>query len=902
MFMRGATVALIVALSLLLGCGEDPPASTSDDTGAAADTSKLADVPIGPDISVVPPTLKLGTQLLGATIQRSIAVFNTGTADLIVTGIELSAESALTTITFDPTGPFTVEPKDKRVVQLTVTASIGLSDNSPAATLRVSTNIAGQPTVSVPIFLLIQGPELAVSPAQSIDFGLTAKGITVPRAVTVTNVGGGQLTISRVELVDDSGGEFALVDGGFLPASATRTAHPLASGQAGTFTVTFTPHSLGGAAFGELRIFSDDVAKPGWSISLAGARMDTDKCAIELMFAPLHLGYVGWGQSTAIDVQIRNVGAGVCNFKQLVVGPCGVSVTQGQPAAFTCATFGATPFSASGASASLFALTPGQVGTVTVKFDAPTDVPFDVDPNKTLPFAAFLALQFVDQSSGEAVWYAKDPTDKMAIGNYKPNLTATVGKNGVAVLPAALDLGLVTAGCASKVQQVQAYSTGNIPAFITKAELVGCGKDFGKVAWPTIPNSGLEITTSGPQVFHVRYTPQKPGAQQCKLVVTTGVAGVCVDAQGTQVGGSCAVTADCTKGVLCAGDHFTVPLSGAATTVTAVTDEFVLQGGKAVDLLLVVDDSGSMKEAQKNLAEGVKALLNSAAKWGASYHIGVTTTDMKFDVGRLQDISGVRILTASSTPTAAAGLAELVKLGTNGSANEQGLEAAKRAFSLPHVFDTCDSKCVSCVTDKDCPNNMLCVADALGNKACGNNNRGFLRKDAELRVLFVSDEEDSSPAAVSYYTQSLRALKGPHKAGAVQAHAVVGLGTTPQLPGCSAQKGNRYLTVAKQTGGLAADVCAANLGPSLAAIGDQMFGPAHRLPLSMQAQPSTIGVAVDSNPCAGPSSTSWTYDEGSNSVVLVPATGGGTCLAASAGTPGKPVKVQVQYAVVCNAP
>ena len=47
-----------------------------------------------------------------------------------------------------------------------------------------------------------------------------------------------------------------------------------------------------------------------------------------------------------------------------------------------------------------------------------------------------------------------------------------------------------------------------------------------------------------------------------------------------------------------------------------------------------------------------------------------------------------------------------------------------------------------------------------GQKVCGGYNMGFLRKDATLEIVFVSDEEDQSPADLSFYINFFKNIKG----------------------------------------------------------------------------------------------------------------------------------------------
>ena len=854
-------------------------------------------------ISVIPGSLDFGSMQVGATASKQFKIFSEGLADLEVTKIELSPLSTLKTVTIDLPGPHTLKPSDSQIIKVDLTASMALANNGSAvAALVLHTNDPVHKLVNVPLFAKTESGKLQISPPDNVDFAIAAKGVSVERKVTLSNVGTSAIKVSKVELVEDSNGEFTLDPKGYGPAMANPTEQELIVSKPQELLFTFKPATTSGLATGKFIVHSDDPDKKAWTVTLSGTRAEGATCAIQVIPAVVNMGLISFGKSTTAKVQLRNIGTGYCEFSQAVIRPCpagGFGPLQLPP---TCALIGSTEFSTFAPSTKLFHLGPGEIGTMPVKFDAPNDAGFFADPKAIQSYYGYIAFEFTDPVTGDKKWYPKDPTDKPNISKYTPNILAKVGQSGVAVLPDSVDFGLVTVGCKSNVKYIRIYNTGNIPAYVTHVELQGCGLEVAKYKWPGIPKSGLEVTTSGPQELGLQYAPQNVGKDECQAVITTGVEGKCVDAIGNQVGGDCKVTADCTQGVLCKGQVFTVPLKGEGTLLDEYTDEFDLSAGKKVDVLFVIDNSGSMGDEQNNLATNFKSFVQIANLWQNNYHLGVTTTDMKSDVGRLREKSGLRILTNKSIPSAASTFPDLAKLGTNGSADEQGLEAAKRALDVPNKYDSCDSKCITCKTDKDCPDKMLCVADGEGVKACGGHNRGFLRKQAGLEVVFVSDEEDSSPAAVSFYVNFLKSIKGFANKGLMHAHAIVG--TTQSSGsgggGCGAQKGNRYLTVAKETGGKAASICDPSFAKTLQDIGNVAFGLSHQFFLTMNAQPNTIQVWVDGKACTGPDKAkTWYFDDQSNSVVLVDAADGGTCLPAKI-DPAKGGKIKIYYKTLCH--
>jgi hypothetical protein len=182
--------------------------------------------------------------------------------------------------------------------------------------------------------------------------------------------------------------------------------------------------------------------------------------------------------------------------------------------------------------------------------------------------------------------------------------------------------------------------------------------------------------------------------------------------------------------------------SGAVTNCQVVT----LVPSKT-DILFVVDDSGSMRPVQANLAQNFDAFIErlSQSAVQSDFQIGITTTSVDWPIaaanaaftvkttyddgtpypaGALVAASGKAKILPSSSPTLVEDFRANVNVGTLGAAKEQGLRAAQLA-----------------VTDR--------IVDGK--------NAGFLRQGARLAVIIVTDEDDcsdpASPPAVVYPTR-----------------------------------------------------------------------------------------------------------------------------------------------------
>jgi hypothetical protein len=180
------------------------------------------------------------------------------------------------------------------------------------------------------------------------------------------------------------------------------------------------------------------------------------------------------------------------------------------------------------------------------------------------------------------------------------------------------------------------------------------------------------------------------------------------------------------------------------------------------DILFVVDNSGSMADEQENLARNFDAFIQEIAGPG-DYQIGVVSTDqinamekeglaistfapsspfnlLDFNIGSCTASTiprgcfrgpnaATRLINSNVIVDANAQIEafqENVRVGSCGAGEETGLEAMKVAL------------------------------EATGPGEC---NEGFLRGEANLVVIIVSDEEDAGDVPVDQYVQDLGAIK-----------------------------------------------------------------------------------------------------------------------------------------------
>jgi predicted small lipoprotein YifL len=144
---------------------------------------------------------------------------------------------------------------------------------------------------------------------------------------------------------------------------------------------------------------------------------------------------------------------------------------------------------------------------------------------------------------------------------------------------------------------------------------------------------------------------------------------------------------------------------------------------RPIDVLFVIDDSCSMENDQRALAENFQAFFGAFQANQVDFHLGVVTTDMDDPrrAGRL-----VAPYLTPATPDLDARFAAMVRPGILGSSIERGLLAAWSALDEP---------------------------------LASNENKGFLRADADLALVFLGDEDDQSNLDITFFGNWLENLK-----------------------------------------------------------------------------------------------------------------------------------------------
>ncbi len=160
---------------------------------------------------------------------------------------------------------------------------------------------------------------------------------------------------------------------------------------------------------------------------------------------------------------------------------------------------------------------------------------------------------------------------------------------------------------------------------------------------------------------------------------------------------------------------------------------------RKVDILWVVDNSGSMRDEQEALAYNFETFINNFITMDVDFRMAITTTDARNGyrgkiVGSHEKLNSE--FAKANESDFISHFKKKIMVGTRGSGHEKGLETSR----------------------------ALLEKDSLSSE-------NFLRKDAYLAIVYVSDEEDQSQGDVSDYVKTFKGLKANE--GLVKVYSIV---------------------------------------------------------------------------------------------------------------------------------
>ncbi len=675
-------------------------------------------------------------------------------------------------------------------------------------------------------------PRLDIEP-RTADFGAVAVGDTGTVVLAARNSGVGDLVITSVDLLTAHGDQL----------SAEDVTLPVVIHERGvaTLTLRYAPAHALGALESTLRVRSNDPVSSDVLVPIEGS---SDGPAIELLPQVANFGVLDPGDSRTLDVVVRSVGTVAADVGAVTVvgqafafdlaapptgpllpgesllftvrataapadadagGAAGRVVASAAglddvtlPMSFLSGTTGCQP-RAPAPNAALGSIKIGQGATGSVVVQNIGDAPcvlddagrapgfaFDpgfsfsavnartIDPGRSAPISfAYHAAEEGQRSAFASVTYAGTPGPLLVSATARGVTGTLVGE------PALLSIGPVVEGCTAADRTATFVNAGSDTVVVNDIVLDDPAAPFA-LGVGHLPAS---VVAGGSVSVGVSSFAAAPGVYDAAVQAVTDIVEAAVRVELT---------------VVPQGED--------------ITEHFTAADVQAVDVLFVVDNSGSMADDQDRLAQNFDTFIDSAFAGSVDFHIAVTTTDVINGTGGPE----VGPFLTRNSHNVSATFADQARVGVDGAGIELGLEAMRRALS-----DFADT-----------------------------DNAGFLRGNAALSVVIVSDEDDnggdeslagfdaSLVRPVDSYIELLGGLKGGNLDNTPVLVSVV---VTPAFS-------PRYEAVASAFAGVVLNIQDDAWGTQLSQVGQATFGLQRRFRVGADPDPSTVTVTVNGAP------------------------------------------------------
>lgn len=271
-----------------------------------------------------------------------------------------------------------------------------------------------------------------------------------------------------------------------------------------------------------------------------------------------------------------------------------------------------------------------------------------------------------------------------------------------------------------------------------------------------------------------------------------------------------------------------------------------------VDILWVVDNSGSMLTKQQNLSAGFASFASVFQTKGFDFRMAVVTSDIR------------------SNPTGQAGVFQA-----------QAFNAATYTIVTPTTPDMADHFKAN-VEVGDTGNANATILDAinlsLSPTLLAGSNTGFLRADAHLAVIVLSDADDNdSTASVTDVTTFLSNLKPDRfdvitrtykKNFTVSAVVVDTSNTSNAACPMPFEDGVKFKQLVTATNGSLASICEADFSAGLNQISQRIAEAITEIPLARVPNTSTIRITFNGVVVPNDATNGWTYSSTGNKVVF----------------------------------
>jgi hypothetical protein len=481
-----------------------------------------------------------------------------------------------------------------------------------------------------------------------------------------------------------------------------------------TVDVTYTPQTES-FDLAKVIIQNNSTATPSHETDVSGSGRDLPPCVFDLSPENLRFGVVApGGQRTLTAYVVNQSETHECIVSNLRLGD------DTHPA---------------------FSMEPVESAIIPPK-------PANADPDEMtsdhrFPIHVTFAPTEIGAYSGSVEFYISDPANPVQ----SISLSGLGQKPCLDIDPQEVDFGAAPPDCAGREVFISVANTCASPLTI---ESVSIDNDaFPQFIRRTVPKLPRELKPGDRMEFSAYFRPDGTGEFKghVEILVTQEENGNLVDS------------------------FYPVPMRGEGKHDAIQTDSYTQKDRPKVDVLWVIDNSGSMGWAQNLLATQIPTFMSFAIEQNVDFHIGVTTTGVAYrtgsgcpggfngnEDGRLfphPSLGRPRILKSTMPRDQLMSVfAQNVMVGTcHGS--EAVYEAARRALSDPWIN----------------------TPEADGG------NQGFLRRDASLSIIGLTDENDvdslwegnaSADKSVTRYVDFFRSLKPSRMKDSIKVHMISG--------------------------------------------------------------------------------------------------------------------------------
>lgn len=455
------------------------------------------------------------------------------------------------------------------------------------------------------------------------------------------------------------------------------------------------------------------------------------------------------------------------------------------------------------------------------------------------------------------------------------DLEGSGGLGDLLATPTLVDFGNIRLGCEARSQTVNITNVGSTRAGISQFELRSAEAEgvFSlrrlPGGLPPNPGSTRPIDAGQTLTFVVDFVPERAGPAVADLLI--------------RLSGR--------------PETYAIPIRGEASDEPTRVDRYAQSDINRVDVLWVLDNSNSMNFVLGLVEQAAETIFDVLDDADIDYQAALVTTDtvgppeapcspfesvpsdgwLRGSCGFFSDGDDIvqradwKIIDELTRPSPVRAFKGLLDVPRGGSAIESGLDAARLALTPPRITGW---------------------------------NRDFLRADADLAVIIISNEDDQGIRSVPFYTQLVSALKGfGGRRATINAIVppVVCIPGSEQQGRCIPIGSQRYAEAALRTGGIVENIGVdqdADPEEQAAQFADKLFNVVFSstslralFPLTEVPAPGTLEVRIDGgpvDPVAPAGGVNWTYEPIGNRVRFT-----------DRGRPPPGSEVEIEYQTFC---